>query len=67
MEGLERLIGRSIGGKVTTSVEMERTAHSKSNAASQMFFQNQIRTTVHCQNWCFAPEIALRLKIYLLG
>ena len=52
---LQRLIGRSIGGKVTTSVEMERTAHSKSNAASQMFYQNQIRTTVHCQNWCFAP------------
>ena len=32
MEDLERLIGRSIGGKVTTSVKMERTTHSKSNA-----------------------------------
>ena len=37
MEGLERLIGRSIGGKVTTSVEMERTTHSKSNALALAF------------------------------
>ena len=37
MEGLERLIGRSIGGKVTTSVEMERTTHSKSNARALAF------------------------------
>ena len=37
MEGLERLIGRSIGGKVTTSVKMERTTHSKWNAQASTF------------------------------
>ena len=37
MEDLERLIGRSIGGKVTTSVKMERTTHSKSNAQASTF------------------------------
>ena len=37
MEGLERLIGRSIGGKVTTSVKMERTTHSKLNAQPSTF------------------------------
>ena len=51
MEGLQRLIGRSIGGKVTTSVEMERTTHSKSNARpSRMFYKNQIRNLFFCQN-----------------
>ena len=53
MEGLERLIGRSIGGKVTTSVEMERTTHSKSNALalafSQMFHCKQMHNFVYCQ------------------
>ena len=60
MEGLERLIGRSIGGKVTTSVEMERTTHSKSNAQalafSQMFYWKQIHNFVYCQNRRLAPK-----------
>ena len=57
MEGLERLIGRSIGGKVTTSVEMERTTHSKSNARALAFSNVLVEA-----NTCILPKSGPRSK-----
>lgn len=59
MEGLERLIGRSIGGKVTTSVKMERTTHSKLNAQPSTFSNVLLEANTQlciAQNLSSAPK-----------
>ena len=61
MEGLERLIGRSIGGKVTTSVEMERTTHSKSNARALAFSNVLVEANTQL---CILPKSGLAPKTY---